>query len=420
MTPLGRLRLHLAAWYAGTFGALLLVLGTVLAHVLAGQLDRDLELELTALNREVEHGARLRLADGLPADRAIRESLGELASPNRSLYLFDRTGKLLEPEETPDPVVQDAAARALTVGVATASFTTEGQDWRLRARRVFLGRNAFVVASLADAGNLDAKVRRLIETLIGAGLLAVVPLLIGGYHLARLSTRPVEEAFEHRRRFVAEAAHELRTPLAILRAETSTLVAQARDAEADGAALQRIDDEAARLGRIADDLFTLARADAGESPRPQAVYLDDVASDAVEAAGALATQRGVRLELGRFEEAPVKGDPELIRRLVLILLDNALKYTPAGGQVRVDVVHQDGHSVLSVNDTGIGMGPEDLSRIFDRFYRGARARAQAGGAGLGLSIAHWIAAAHGAVIDVDSGPGRGTRMRVRFPDAAER
>jgi two-component system, OmpR family, sensor kinase len=137
----------------------------------------------------------------------------------------------------------------------------------------------------------------------------------------------------------------------------------------------------------------------------------------VAAAHPMARERGVLLELGQFEEAPVRGDPELIRRLVLILLDNALKYTPAGGQVQVDALCQNSHSVLVVRDTGIGMGPEDRARVFDRFYRGVRARAQAGGAGLGLPIAQWIAEGHGATVEISSKTGAGTTVTVRFPPA---
>jgi two-component system OmpR family sensor kinase len=167
------------------------------------------------------------------------------------------------------------------------------------------------------------------------------------------------------------------------------------------------------------NLFILARADAGERPVAlEPFYLDDVASDAVRAAGVLARSKGVRLELGAYDEAPARGDAELVRQLIMVLLDNAVKFTPEGGTVRVDVDVRDGAPTVSVQDSGIGIGPADLPRIFDRFYRADPARQRSGGAGLGLSIASWIAGQHGAEIAVSSQPGRGTRFTVRFPAAA--
>ena len=221
---------------------------------------------------------------------------------------------------------------------------------------------------------------------------------------------------EQMRRFMADAAHELRTPVAILRARSEVALAHPRDPAADAAAFQTIEREAERLGSIVGDLLTLARADAGELPVVrESIYLDDVASQAVEAARALAEQKGVILEVGAFEEAKVLGDPNLTRRLVLIVLDNAIKYTPAKGHVRLDVMARDGKRSVIVSDTGIGIPGDQLPRIFERFYRGESARRHAEGAGLGLAIAQWIADFHGARIAVTSQSG-GTRVQIDFPE----
>jgi len=150
----------------------------------------------------------------------------------------------------------------------------------------------------------------------------------------------------------------------------------------------------------------------------QQVFLDDLALDAAAGARALAIRRGVSLEVGTFEEAVLTGDPALVRQLLMIVLDNAVKFTPAGGRVRLGVGAPGGRAEVVVEDTGAGIPADQLPHIFERFYRGdpARARANGGeGAGLGLAIARWIADAHGARIDVTSEPGQGTRVVVRFP-----
>jgi len=160
----------------------------------------------------------------------------------------------------------------------------------------------------------------------------------------------------------------------------------------------------------------LARADAGERQiEKERIFLDDIAIDAAGAARVVARQKGVDVAVDDFEEAPVVGDPSLIRQLVMIVLDNAVKFTDEGGQVRVGVSMQEGAPTFSVEDTGIGIKQEDVPRVFQRFFRGETARSRTEGAGLGLSIASWIAREHGANILLTSQPGEGTRVIVTFP-----
>ena len=239
---------------------------------------------------------------------------------------------------------------------------------------------------------LEEEYGSLIVTFAAAALAALLLVAGGGYVLARQSTAPIERSMERTRRFMADAAHELRTPVTILRARVGVTLAQTRDAARDAAALEAIEQETRRLGEIVGDLLTLARADAGELPVVrETLYLDDVAAEAVTAVRALAERKGVALEVGQFEEAGIAGDPALVRRLLLIVLDNAIKYTATGGRVRLDVAH-----------------------VFERFYRSDTARRQAEGTGLGLAIARWIADLHGARIDIGSGP-EGTRVAITFP-----
>jgi len=202
----------------------------------------------------------------------------------------------------------------------------------------------------------------------------------------------------------------------LLRTRAELAAGQDRDAARDARTFRTIEGEAARVGEIVGELLTLARADAGERPvaRDQ-VYLDDAVAGAVEAARALAEQKGVAVEVGKFEETPIAGDTALVRQLLLIVLDNAIKFTPAAGRVRLDVSAEDGRGEVLVSDTGIGIRPDELPHVFERFYRGVDAAHHAEGAGLGLAIARWIADEHGARIGIVSQPGAGTRVAVTFP-----
>jgi signal transduction histidine kinase len=248
----------------------------------------------------------------------------------------------------------------------------------------------------------------------------------GGWFLVRKSTAPVERTIEYMRRFMADAAHELRTPLTVLRNRAEIALQQPRAPHDYVAALRGVESESQRLGRIVDDLLTLARADTGERPiARERVFLDDIALDAAGAAQSMASARGVALDVEEFDEAPVQGDAALLRQLVMILLDNAIKFTPGGGRVVVRVGAPNRRASLVVEDTGIGIPPEALPHVFERFYRADPARSRGGahdaaGAGLGLSIARWVADVHGAEIVLEPRTPAGTRATVTFaaPDDA--
>jgi signal transduction histidine kinase len=222
-----------------------------------------------------------------------------------------------------------------------------------------------------------------------------------------------EDALQAQRRFAADASHELRTPLTTIRGNADLLRGYAGLTPEDrAAALAQIQREAERMGRLVNDLLALARADAGQPLRRMPVPLAPLLQDVVSQARGLARGQVVELEV----EAPatVQGDPDRLRQLLLILLDNALKATPPGGSVRVGLSSPDGEAVVTVADTGRGIEPGDLPHIFERFYRADRARAS-GGAGLGLSIALSIATEHGGTIHAESTPGAGATFTVRIP-----
>jgi len=225
----------------------------------------------------------------------------------------------------------------------------------------------------------------------------------------------LEEAFAAERRFVSDASHELRTPLTALRGNAEILLRQIDAERWDPADLRDgladIRDEAERMGRLVENLLTLARADVGWRPDLSVIQLDQVVADAARVVAPLAGQHTFRVS--NAGEIDVIGNADQLKQLLLILLDNAFTYTPPGGEVELSVHRRDDVAEIVVRDTGPGIPPEQRERIFDRFYRGDAARAHgAAGAGLGLAIARWIVECHNGAIDVDSDVGKGTCVRV--------
>ena len=231
--------------------------------------------------------------------------------------------------------------------------------------------------------------------------------------LARL-----DAAFNAERRFVGDASHELRTPLTALRGNAEILLRQLESARMNPEdmreGLSDIRDEAERMGRLVEHLLTLARADVGWRPDLQPVALEKVTRDVARVAAPLSGDHEFQIEVA--EELEILGDADQLRQLLLILLDNAFAYTPKGKRITVHAGSEGGFARIDVIDEGPGMTSEQVSRMFDRFYRGSEARnGGTTGAGLGLAIAKWIADCHAGHISAHSEPDSGTRMTVRIP-----
>lgn len=422
--PLQQLRRRLTAWYVVTFCVILLLLGgglfVSIRRQLSAQLDRSLQSATTALARaarirEMEAGARGRVVDAVE----------ELHIPDRTLFLLDTAGRPLTPDTAPDWV--RAAARAARPSVTRQVVREEADEVQLRVHAaVFtLASGAPLVAvAVADQVELEDRYASLIAAFGAAALVAVVLVAVGGSFLVQQSVNPIERSIAHMRRFMADAAHEMRTPLTVIRSRAEVALQQPRSPGEYVEAMQGVEAETRRLGRLVDDLLTLARADAGERKLERSrIFLDDIVSDAAGAARAMAQARAVALTVDEFEEAPLDGDAALLRQLAMILLDNAVKFTPAGGHVSVRVGLANGYPRMAVEDTGPGIPDDQQPHLFERFYRGdpARSRGAAGsaadGAGLGLAIAKWIVELHGAEIQVQSVIGKGTTMTVVFVPA---
>jgi len=228
----------------------------------------------------------------------------------------------------------------------------------------------------------------------------------------------LEEAVQRLNQFTADASHELRTPTAVIRTTAELALRRERSPEEYRESLEKIQRESGRMTQLIEDLLTLARSDShldGLAMAP--VLIGEIARDVCEDYKVLAEAKGLRLTWDLAGAGPsVQGNEPALRRLLIVLLENAIKYTHSGGEVRVRTASQAGRPVMEVSDTGIGIPGEDLTKVFDRFYRSDPSRSRATGSyGLGLAVAKWIAGKHGAGISVESVEGKGSVFRVRFP-----
>ncbi len=256
--------------------------------------------------------------------------------------------------------------------------------------------------------------------LLGSGVALLLAFACGQF-LAWLSLRPVRQAFQRQRDFVADASHELRTPLALIRANTEALLRRFRSLspEAQGYASEVLE-EVDHLNRIVGDLATLALADAQQQRlQREPMDLRELLQDLVRQVAPLAAERGIAIRADLAEPAAVEADAGRLRQLFLILLDNALTYTPAGGTLSLSLRNGDQRAEVCLSDSGPGIPEKDLPHVWERFYRvdKARTRHATMGTGLGLAIARWIVTAHHAQIRLESRPGGGTTAVVVFPAA---
>ena len=480
---------RLALWHTLVLATLLVVFAslsyTILERALARRTDAYLAESTGAVALDLASSRVADMADSLAAE----DALGEFGVRDLGFLVFDDHDRLVAtdaplPGDRDSWAIDTARVRAAVHGVAGGPrFVTipAGRgELRIYAlpRRSVTGRRITVVGVTP----LDDQAQLLEEFRTGFVVAIFVALLLslaGGYALARRSLAPVvamseraaeisatslherlpvanahdelgrlahtfndllarlDTAFEQQRRFMADASHELRTPVAIMRGEADVALSQPeRDPEEYRGALRVVRDEGRRLSRVVADLFLLARADAGRRPLQRtAVYLDELVAECARAARALASARGTTLGYTMpprpagdggdpANDWPFVGDEELLRSLVMNLIDNAIKHSPPGSTVTVLLDRDESAYRISVADNGPGIPPEARSRVFERFFRVDRARARearsdTGGAGLGLAIGRWIAEAHGGTLDLVESSPAGSRFEIRLPRARQ-
>ncbi|HZS07605.1 MAG TPA: heavy metal sensor histidine kinase [Blastocatellia bacterium] len=276
---------------------------------------------------------------------------------------------------------------------------------------------------LRQALNPVDEITRGAELITSRNLSQRLPVARTGDELERLSAAlnrmiaRLEESFQYIRRFTADASHELRTPLTVLRGELEAAAQKPQLNPEVGETIGSALEETERLSRIVESLLAISRLDAGEAQMEWVRFdLAELAAGTTEQMRLLAEDRNITLGCEAGGKVEIEGDRARLRQVVVNLVDNATRYTPAGGRVTVKVGMMDGNAVLEVEDNGVGIPAEALPHIFERFYRADKARSrQMGGTGLGLAIVKSIVTAHGGQVTVESTEGGGSRFRVELP-----
>jgi signal transduction histidine kinase len=300
------------------------------------------------------------------------------------------------------------------------SETVDGPDGPVRVVSVPLFDETGEVVDVIQAAQLRRvvweTVNRLVFVLVPVGIGALLLATIGGLYVSGRAMQPVRDSFQRQRTFIADASHELKTPLTLIRADAEVLSRGLTDPDHRQLANDLLA-ETDRMNALLSDLLTLARLDAGKLAVEQRPFdLAAAIAETAERFGVRAVAEEVRLKVDAPDKLFAHGDPERTAQILAALLDNALRFTPSGGAVEIAARAQDGRVEASVADTGPGISPEHLPHVFDRFYRVEAARTRAGGGtGLGLAIARELARAQGGELAVGNGQNGGASFTLRLP-----
>jgi two-component system, OmpR family, sensor kinase len=464
-------RARLTLFHVTALALALLVTGGLiyglLARALYSRIDDTLHtvMEITATSLTND------LAEGQSVEDAARSTAAELSAKQQMVAIYDGDGRLLaEGGRAKNLAIVLPAPDDIPVDEVRLFTVAESKDrddrHRLGVRRVTIlpSRAQYIVVVGASMEPTDEELESLRHILAYVVPMALAFAGLGGWLLARHSLSPVvamaerarkigvedlsgrlpvanprdelgrlaetfnellgrlEASLTQQRQFMADASHELRTPVTTARTAASVALQQPHREEAEyRETIEIVEQQTARLSRIVEDMFTLARADAGIYPvRRVPMYLDEVVDEVVRAARVLAAAQEVSIEAATVRSAAFTGDEDLVRRLMVNLIDNAIRYTPKGSGVQIDLGLAPGGYALSVSDRGPGIPAEIQPHIFERFYRGDPARSRRGaadgGAGLGLALARWIARVHGGDLTLTRSSASGSTFTAFLPD----
>lgn len=465
-----RVRLTLA--YVSILSVILILSGFVVYSRLAAsryeQLDSRLDLACRVIAASLAHEIEEHSGQeqGEASFRSVLLTVHKLTFPRQAVTVIQgpRTVGLTRDADS-HQVPMNALVRAAGLSSDTgAAVGWSDSGWRFSALRITVPKaGAYVFVSGAPETDTMREVVALRQSFLLGVPVAILLSAMGGYWLAKRSLAPVvviaetvetitsrsldrrvpvvnpgdelgflaqtfnrllerlQDAFEQKRRFMADASHELRTPISIAHTATEVTLEQPHRTEDEyREALLIVDGQLQRLKRLVEDMFLLARADSGAVPlRKSKFYLDELLAETARAARVLGSRKGVSVELAPMKEALCEADESLIRQMVMVLLDNAVKYSSAGGRVAIQLTQDVSHYQIFVKDSGPGIPAGAQARIFDRFYRVDPARSRsmvtAGGAGLGLSIARWVAEAHKGTLTLVESNESGSVFCATFP-----
>ena len=409
-----RIRWRLVGWNMLILGLILALLGTSVYAALSRSLLDEVDRNLFSRSEQV-----------IPILFGPRGRPGESAPAGPPRGPEGYSGGVFFLALQPDGSVRANPQQVITSDLPwpqsrEPTFATiqlgDGDQARVVLRRTPDGGMLVVGESLSPE---QTALRTLVLVLVGGGGMGLLLSLGAAWFLSGRALIPIQQAFQRQQEFVADASHELRTPLTVLRSATDLLNQHREEPlEHNGELFDDVRGEIARMERLAQDLLTLARSDTGGLELMTApLEIADVASEVVRRTTPLAQSQGVQLTLRTEPQgSTVEADPDRMQQVFLILIDNAIKHTPSGGHVEVQVRRHGQSAQVTVADTGSGIAAEHLPRIFDRFYRADKARSRdGGGTGLGLAIAKMLVEAHGGQLQLSSTLGVGTQVSVSLP-----
>ncbi len=445
------IRFRLTLWYLLVIAVLLGCFGAAAYIVLSYQLHRNLNESIRARAVEVENGLKMEGGQvsiaGQPTDLVlVYGSNGALLRSIGPTISFTGVGRIV------------SNALLGQSGSATG-ITPDGQQIALYASPYTIPPDTRVAVVI---GRPETEIESVLSNVKGifwlAALMAICLAAVGGSILANRALYPLftmtgaaenigesnlshridihgedelgrlastlnrmidrlETAFNRQRQFAADASHELRTPLSVIQAESTLALGKERSADEYRKSLEVVSQEVDYMTTMLGNLLSMARSEAGKDPfNFEKFNLKGLMKELEPNAELLAGEKGLEFSMNSLEDAIVEGDRVKLKQLFLNILDNAVRYTPAGGSVSISLASKDGQAVVSISDTGIGIPDEQRQLIFERFYRVDKARSRAqGGAGLGLAIAKHIVDNHGGRIEVESQVGKGSTFRVFLP-----
>ena len=458
---------RLTLWYVSALALILVLFGIAVYVLLSRALHRrvdyalrsTIEISITSLTHDTQ--------EGQSPESAAQSTAAELSHPQQAMMIFNDSGQVLATHRGEEDLQIQLPDRATIPDADVSLYTVANggnkkSNHRIAVRRVTIppAGTRYIILASQPLKLVEDELESLREILYFAAPIVLLVAGFGGWFLARQGLAPViamarsarqigagsldqklpvvnprdelgqlattfndllarlNAAFEEQRRFMADASHELRNPLSVMSTAAGvTLKKEHRAEEEYREALQMVAEQTQRLSRIVNDMFMLARADAGQYPlRRRMLYLNDLLEEVARAGAVLASNRRASVKVTNLPEAVFHGDEDLLRQMLLNLVDNAVKFTPSDGAVTLSLERRKDEYLLSVTDTGPGIPAEARHHIFERFYRAdrSRTRAEDGGAGLGLAIARWIARAHDGDIELDDSGGSGTKFIVRL------
>ena len=477
------IRSKLTAWYVSVLASVLIAFGVgiylMLSEALYERVDDSLRMLVDIATSSLAHEAE----EGKGPQEAATSTVSEPFAADQTLAIYSDAGELLADSQTqralgtaPEQVPSEAEAPRLALpdlttipdrrpGLDTVPAGPDYDAYRRAVRRVQVspGQPEYIIVAGQSLRRVQDDLGPLRMILLYTIPAAIAIAGIGGWFLARKGLSPVvamaeraakmgaenlggrlpvvnqkdelgqlaktfnalfgrlETSFTQQRQFMADASHELRTPITTARTAAIVTLQEPNRSEAEYRdALRIVDDQTRRLTRLVEDMFTLARADAGQYPLQRGTfYLDELAAEVARAGSVLGSRKNVTVEVSAPAGMTFLGDEDLLRRMLLNLVDNAIRHT-ASGTVQMTLTQTNGEYLITVSDMGSGIPPEAQAHIFERFFRTDTARTrtatgEGGGAGLGLAIARWVAHAHDGRLELVKSDERGTVLRATFP-----